>query len=272
MTGRDAPPAPARVPAGRRTFRIALMAAGLAAAAMLGRTGRAAAPLTAAHAFLEFFSGVFTLVGLTGAVVFGLLAASRFTPIRLRVLAQSGHRAAATLSLSFLAVHIALKVLEKHASALDALLPAAGLHGRDLMVSLGPVAGDLMILAVLTGVARGRFIGAGRAWTWRLLHLTVYLCWPVALVHGLQAGRSAKSWVIYSYLLCAAAVVLLVLLRLAIASRHRRSRGPRPVRPAAPRPPARRPAPAPAAEARVPDEQFWADLKDEARRWSRSRP
>ena len=76
---------------------------------------------------------------------------------------------------------------------------------------------------------------------------------------------------IYSYLLCAAAVVLLVLVRLAIASRHRRTTGPRPVRPAAAsRPPARRPAPA--AEARVPDEQFWADLKDEAKRWSRSRP
>ncbi|MGI5324491.1 hypothetical protein [Actinomadura nitritigenes] len=262
---------PVRVPAGRRTLKITLMAAGLAAAAVAGRTGRAAHLLTAAHTFLEFFSGVFTLVGLTGAVVFGLLAASRFTPIRLRILAQSGHRAAATLSLSFLAVHIVLKVLEKHASALDAVLPAAGFQGHGLMVSLGPVAGDLMILAALTGVARGRFIGAGRAWTWRLLHLAVYVCWPVALVHGLQAGRAAKSWVVYSYLLCAAAVVLLVLVRLAIASRHRRTTGPRPVRPAAAaRPPARRPAPA--AEARVPDEQFWADLKDEAKRWSRSRP
>ncbi|MER6808233.1 hypothetical protein ABT299_03040 [Spirillospora sp. NPDC000708] len=262
---------PVRAPARRRTLKIALMAAGLVAAAVAGRTGRAAHLLTAAHAFLEFFSGVFTLVGLTGAVVFGLLAASRSTPIRLRILAQSGHRAAAALSLSFLAVHIVLKVLEKHASALDAALPAAGFRGHGLMVSLGPVAGDLMVLAALTGVARGRFIGAGRAWTWRMLHLAVYACWPVALVHGLQAGRAAKSWVVYSYLLCAAAVVLLVLVRLAVASRHRRTTGPRPVRPAAAaRPPARRPAPA--AEARVPDEQFWADLKDEAKRWSRSRP
>ncbi|QKG23856.1 hypothetical protein [Actinomadura verrucosospora] len=266
-----ASPPPVRVPAGHRTLKVVLMAAGIAAAVLAGRTAGAARALTAAHAFLEFFAGVFTLVGLTGAVVFGLLAAARFTPIRLRILAQSGHRAAATLSLAFLAVHIVLKVLEKHATALDAVLPAAGVRGHGLMVSLGPVAGDLMVLAVLTGVARGRFIGAGRAWTWRLLHLAVYACWPVALVHGLQAGRAARSWVVYSYLLCAAALVLLVLVRLAIASRHRRTTGPRPVRPAAAaRPQARRPAPA--AEARVPDEQFWADLKDEARRWSRSRP
>ncbi|MEU8118074.1 hypothetical protein AB0C21_05120 [Spirillospora sp. NPDC049024] len=258
---------------GRRVRTFLLLAAGLAAAAAAGRTAPAASALAGVQAFLEFFSGVFTLVGLTGAVVFGLLASGRFTPVRLRIVAQSGHRATATLSMSFLAVHVTLKILERHATALDAVLPAAGLRGHGLMVSLGPVAGDLMILAFLIGVARGRFIGAGRVWTWRLLHLSVYVCWPVALVHGLNAGRAAKSWVTFSYLACAAVVVVLVLLRLAIAARHRRATRPRPAQPAVPRSPARPAAkPAPDAVARVPDEQFWAELKDEARRWSRSRP
>jgi len=266
----DTPPGSAR-----RVRTVLLLAIGLGAAAAIGWTAPAASALTAVHGFLEFFSGVFTLVGLTGAVVFGLLASGRFTPVRLRIVTQSGHRATATLSMSFLAVHITLKILERHATALDAVLPAAGTRGHGLMVSLGSVAGDLMILAFAIGVARGRFIRAGRAWTWRLLHLSVYLCWPVALVHGLGAGRAAKNWVTFSYLACAAGVVVLVLLRLAIASRHRRgtrTARPRPVQPASTRPPARPAAKPPRDEpARVPDEQFWADLKDEARRWSRSR-
>ncbi|WP_141581801.1 hypothetical protein [Actinomadura sp. WMMA1423] len=251
----------------RRARALLLSAAGLAAAAAVGWTGHAAGAVAAAQSFLEFFSGVFTLVGLTGAVVFGLLASGRFTPVRMRILAQSVHRATATLSMSFLTVHVTLKILERHATALDSVLPAAGLRGHGLMVSLGSAAGDLMILAFVIGLVRGRFIGAGRAWTWRLLHLSAYLCWPVSLVHGLNAGRAAKHWVTFSYLACAAAVVLLVLVRLTIASRHRRATGARAVQPAV-TPPARQAA---QTAAQVPDEQFWADLKDEARSWSRSR-
>lgn len=257
----------ARTTPRRRVARAAVLLVALAAVLAGARTERGVSFVIWLRAFLEFFSGVFTLVGLTGVVVAGLLASWRMTPIRLRVLAQSAHRAAAVMSMSFLATHILLKELERHASILDVLLPFVGAHGRVLWIGLGTIASDMMIIIFVTGVARGRYITSTRSWTWRALHITGYLCWPVALLHGLKAGRPAKDWVTESYLVCAAFIVLVALARLISSVRHRgaaRRRG-------APAPAPARPAPEPGPSTPdVPDERFWAELKAEAAQWTGS--
>jgi hypothetical protein len=69
-----------------------------------------------------------------------------------------------------------------------------------------------MILVMWTGIARARFIGRGRPWMWRGIHAISYLMWPIALMHGLSAGRPANAWVIVSYIVC----VLLVLVGMAV--------------------------------------------------------
>jgi len=68
------------------------------------------------------------------------------------------------------------------------------------------------MLVMWTGLARAKFIGRGRPWMWRSIHAISYLMWPIALVHGLAAGRAAATWVIVSYVVC----VLLVLVGLAV--------------------------------------------------------
>jgi hypothetical protein len=75
----------------------------------------------------------------------------------------------------------------------------------------------VMILVMWTGIARSRFIGRGRPWMWRAIHSIAYLMWPIALVHGLAAGRPAKAWVIVSYILCILAVLVGLAVRLSVS-------------------------------------------------------
>jgi hypothetical protein len=168
-----------------------------------------------ARAFLEFFSGVFSLVSLSICVMVGLAATDRIILlIRHRVLLQAVHRAMALSSMLFLGIHITLKVAEAHASPVDAVVPfmAAGRGPFVIYMGLGTIASYGMIIATWTGLVRGRFAGSAHPGLWRALHVLAYAAWPASLVHGLEAGRHAKTWVTVSYILC----ILLVLMGLVV--------------------------------------------------------
>ncbi|MEU7410007.1 hypothetical protein AB0B40_11890 [Streptomyces sp. NPDC042638] len=172
--------------------------------------------------FLDYFAGVFTLLSLTAAMVCGLTATDRLVLTRrLRVAMQSVHRATAVTAVGFLAVHVAVKVAERHAGPQAAVLPFTG--GTLFAVSLGTVGADLLLLVAITGVLRGRFAGSRHPWLWRVLHSTAYVCWPIALAHGLSAGRRAHAWVLWGYGLCAAVVALALLVRALSYLGYRRS-------------------------------------------------
>ena len=182
-----------------------------------GVSGAVAGTAGRLMAFMDYFAGVFTLLSLTAAVVCGLAATDRLVlSPRQRVAMQSVHRATAVAALGFLAVHIAVKVAEVHATPLAALLPFGG--GATFAVGLGTLAADLLVLTAATGAVRGRFAGSRRPWLWRLLHSGAYACWPIALAHGLTAGRAAAVWVLWSYGLCVAAVLLALLVRVLSAA------------------------------------------------------
>ncbi|GII28912.1 hypothetical protein [Planotetraspora mira] len=251
---------------GGKTLRVLLLCAALGAVVAAGSTERGAAFVIRMRAFLEFYSGVFALVALSAAVVAGLAASERFVPIRLRVLAQAAHRATAVMSVSFLVAHVLLKILQGHASALDVAVPFGGGQARAVWIGLGTIASDMMIFVFATGVARGRFIGKGRPWTWRVIHITAYLCWPIAILHGLNAGRAAKDWVTLSYAACLGLVAVAALARfMSWAQRRRTTRR----RPQAPGRGGDRPAGTETQS--IPDEQFWAELKAEAASWTGGR-
>lgn len=141
------------------------------------------------RAFLEFYVGVFTLVATTTAVAVGVAATQRLVSVQMRILFQGVHRAMAVMAVGFLVAHIVLKVMEAHASVFDAFLPFTG-HGRHaVLVGLGTIAGDMLVVIVGTGVARGRFVTHPRPWLWRTVHGMAYVMWPVAIFHGLLAGQ-----------------------------------------------------------------------------------
>lgn len=169
--------------------------------------------------FLLFYAGVFALVTLTASVGAGLTAADRvFMSPGGRIAAQAAHRAVSFAAVAFLAVHITVEVLAGRSRPYDAVVPF--LHpGRTFYLGLGTVASDLLIVIVVTGLLRGRFARARPAWLWRALHAVAYLCWPLAIMHGLLAGRTAKPYVDWSYGACVAAVALALVFRVAAGPR-----------------------------------------------------
>ncbi|MFI7212793.1 hypothetical protein ACIBP4_22885 [Micromonospora maritima] len=165
--------------------------------------------------FTEFFAGVVALVSLSLTVMLGLLATDRLVLlIRHRVLLQSAHRATGVLGVAGLLFHVITKIAIGRAGPTDAVVPFVG--GSGLYVGLGTVAAMLMVSVLWTGLIRVRFAGVGPKWFWRALHSMAYVSWPFALLHGLNAGRPAATWVVLSYLACVVLVVMALLVRLSV--------------------------------------------------------
>lgn len=169
--------------------------------------------------FLLFYSGVFALVALTAAVGAGVLATDRIvmTP-ELRILSQGLHRMMSLVAISALANHIMLEIIAHRANVIDGFVPFLAVR-RTFFMGLGTLSSDLLIVIIVTGILRNKFSATSRRWTWRALHATSYGMWPLAILHGLLAGRSAKPYVDWSYGACVAAVGLAMALRLLMHSR-----------------------------------------------------
>ncbi|MFG2497013.1 cytochrome b/b6 domain-containing protein [Streptomyces sp. NPDC048441] len=168
------------------------------------------------RAALDFTTGVLSLVSLTAAVVWGLVATDRlFLHSRQRLLAQAVHRATAVASIGFLLLHVTVKLALDHVSPVGALIPfGLGFSGSDGLIGLGSLAGLLMVVTGITGALRSAFASPAQvASRWRALHMLAYPAWCSALIHGLYAGRAPKPWVIALYCLCLISVAGAVALR-----------------------------------------------------------
>jgi DMSO/TMAO reductase YedYZ heme-binding membrane subunit len=162
--------------------------------------------------FMLFYAGVFALIALCASVGLGLIATDRmFLNAGRRVFIQSAHRAASFGAVTFLIIHIVTEILAQRVHVVDAVIPFLSPF-RTFYIGLGTIASDLIILLVITGILRGRFNASGKAWRWRAIHYTSYLCFVFGIWHGLLAGRPAKPYVDWSY----GFVIAFVLLGLAV--------------------------------------------------------
>ncbi|WP_242625215.1 translation initiation factor III [Krasilnikovia cinnamomea] len=178
------------------------------AAAMLTPAGRVL--YVYVFAYLEYYMGVLTLVSLSITIMLGLVSTDRLVlSIRQRVLLQSAHRTFGVIAVGALGVHLWAKLMEQHIDVIDVFIPF--LHGN-FFVGFGTISAIIMVVVLWSGIARARFIGRGKPWMWRSVHASSYLMWPLAVVHGLNAGRPGAVWVIVSYVVC----ILLVVLGLAV--------------------------------------------------------
>ncbi|SEG65851.1 DMSO/TMAO reductase YedYZ, heme-binding membrane subunit [Nonomuraea solani] len=202
-----------------RSFRLgasASIAAIVLAGFVLTRTERGIAMLGQGVGFLEFYAGVFGLVLLTATVALGLITTERvFLSPANRVRAQLAHRATALIGMAYLITHISLMISLGHIQPGAAVVPIAGLY-----VGLGTLAFDLMIVAVVTGMLRGRFAVRTRPWVWRVMHSAAYLAWPIGIMHGLTAGRPPAGWVAWSYVASMAAVGSALIVRVLASLRR----------------------------------------------------
>ncbi|WP_328948526.1 hypothetical protein OG778_08730 [Streptomyces sp. NBC_00184] len=169
------------------------------------------------RATLDFTTGVLSLVSLTAAVGWGLLATDRlFLSSRQRLIGQAVHRTAAAASLGFLLLHVTVKVSLGHVALLGAVIPfGLGVGGTAGLIGFGALAGLLMVVAAATGALRSAFATPSKvAGRWRALHALSYPAWCAALVHGLYAGRPPAVWVVVMYSLCLVAVAAVLCLRM----------------------------------------------------------
>jgi methionine sulfoxide reductase heme-binding subunit len=150
-------------------------------------------------------TGLVTMLLLTATVLLGILTTGRFAggswP---RFLTVGLHRNLSLLVVVFLALHIATTVIDTFVSIplAAAFIPFASSY-KTAWLSLGAVALDLLVALVATSLIRNR-LGLR---TWRWVHWAAYVCWPVALAHGLGAGTDRGTlWVFVLTIACAAMV------------------------------------------------------------------
>ncbi|WP_405879705.1 cytochrome b/b6 domain-containing protein [Streptomyces sp. NBC_01384] len=168
--------------------------------------------------FLNFGAGVLSLVSLTCSVIWGLIAQDRLIlDTRQRIVAQGVHRVTAVASIAFLLVHITIKLALDHTVLIAALIPfSLGVQGSAGLIGLGSLAGLLMIFVGITGALRNQFAApAPVAARWRAMHMLAYPALCAALIHGLFAGRPAKTFFMVSYELCLVGVGAALALRAA---------------------------------------------------------
>lgn len=160
-------------------------------------------------------TGIVSLVLLTGTVMLGVIGTARAASIRWPRLVTAGlHRNLALTALALVLVHIVTTVLDPFVSIslAAAIIPDSSAY-RPLWLSLGAVSFDLMLAVILTSLLRDR-LSRG---VWRAVHLLVYVCWPIALWHGLGTGTDTRLiWVLAINVGCVAAVGWAVWWRLSL--------------------------------------------------------
>jgi sulfoxide reductase heme-binding subunit YedZ len=156
-------------------------------------------------------TGVVSLVFLTVSVLLGILTSFRWSsPNWPRFVVEFVHRNVSLLIVAFVAVHVVVVVADSFApiGVLDAVIPFISAY-RPLWLGFGALAFDLVVALVVTSLLRHR-LGYQ---TWRLVHWLAYLCWPVAVLHGLGTGTDTTSGIV---LVLTAACVVAVLVATAL--------------------------------------------------------
>jgi methionine sulfoxide reductase heme-binding subunit len=158
-------------------------------------------------------TGLMALVLLTISMALGLLSSVRFArPAWPRFVTLGLHRNISLLALAFTVAHILTTVLDSFVSipVQDAVIPFISSY-RPLWLGLGAISFDLMLALIVTSLVRTRM---SYRW-WQVVHWTAYLCWPVAVLHGLGTGTDTPvGWVLVLTGACVLTVAALTIWRL----------------------------------------------------------
>lgn len=156
-------------------------------------------------------AGLVSMVLLTAAVVLGIISSADFPKGHWsRWLRKEVHRRVALVACAMLGLHITAIVLDSFVdvSWINVIVPFSSSYDR-LGVGLAAISIDLAIVLIVTSLAQKHipFI------TWQMIHLTAYLAWPVAILHGLISGTdSLLTWLLAS--IGAIAVALVATIRI----------------------------------------------------------
>jgi len=152
-------------------------------------------------------AGLVSMVLLTATLLLGVSGVARAATVRWPRFALARlHRDLSLLAVSFVTLHVLTAVLDGYVDIrwLDVVLPFTAAW-QPLWLGLGAVALDLFTAVTVTSLIRGH-LALG---PWRVVHLTAYLCWTAAVVHGVGAGGrdSTTGWVLVLTVACVLAVI-----------------------------------------------------------------
>lgn len=174
--------------------------------------------------FLSRATGLVALLLLTATVVLGAGHAARTSSSRWpRFAVGALHRNLSLLATVFVAVHVSSAIIDPYAGLrwVDAVVPFISDY-HPLWLGLGTVALDLMLALVVTSLLRS-YLGTR---SWRILHMSAYLLWPLAVLHGLGIGGddSGLLWVQALNAACVLAVLVALVFRLRASNPDRQAR------------------------------------------------
>jgi predicted ferric reductase len=159
-------------------------------------------------------TGLVALVLLTASMALGLLASVRYASRGWPRFVTAGlHRNASVLACAFTCVHIITTLADSFVPIRlqDVVIPFISAY-RPVWLGLGAIAFDLMLALTVTSLIRTRLSYR----IWRLVHWAAYLCWPIAVLHGLGTSSDTPvRWVLLLTLGCVAVVAGLLGWRLA---------------------------------------------------------
>lgn len=157
--------------------------------------------------YLNRGTGVVLLVVMTLTTLLGVLATGRgFRPWWPRFVTQGVHRALASTSVLLLLGHVVSAVVDEFVDIRwwQAVVPWGATY-RPLYLSLGTLALDLVALVVVTSLLRARLPDR----VWRSVHVSSYVAFGLAVVHGLGTGTEAgRGWFSVLTWCCVSAVAL----------------------------------------------------------------
>lgn len=173
--------------------------------------------------------GLASLVVLTATTALGALSTGSgpgVAALDRRLVRQLLHRSTALLGLGLLALHLTCVALDSYVSVPLRSFAIPFTSGyRPLAMGLGSLALYGLVLAAVSGLARGRLARLrGSQRFWRPVHASAYAGWALALGHGFLGGTdSGQAWARVTYLACAGTVAAAVLLRQTHRPRRERS-------------------------------------------------
>lgn len=157
-------------------------------------------------------TGIIGLALFTVAVLLGILTRAGRPTIGLpRFAVTLVHRNASLLATAFILIHIITLLFDPYAQLelIDLVVPFLGEY-RPFWLGLGTVGFDLLLAIMITGLLRNRI---GRR-TFRIVHGSTYVMWPIALVHALGTGTDAATPAFIAFtVVCTAAVAAAVVWR-----------------------------------------------------------
>lgn len=160
--------------------------------------------------FASRATGAVTLVLFTAVLVLGIITAGRagFTALP-RAGVQRLHRSLSMVSLVFLTVHIVTAIADGYVDLnyWDVILPF-GAGYSPFWIGLATIAVDLTIAIGITSALRRHLPHR----LWRLVHLSAYAMWPLALLHGwgVSGGDGRQTWMLVLDIVCSALVLAAV--------------------------------------------------------------